>query len=696
MEQRDYDRQKLISLFKEADRKLLAAEIMDRYGVPEGFRRPFRQWLKELQAKGLLSKSGQHYLLRARPKIRGRLQVSTRGFAFVDGDGGKSAFMAPGSFKGFLDGDFVEVSLVPGKRGDEGVDPHLIERGRSRLIGRLRESHKGYTLEAEDRRLTMLIPVEVPGEAPGDGSLVRVEILDFDLEQSVGFYGEHPLHCRLLEVLSGWPRQQLEILRILDEQGVDERWFEEETPVPERVEDGGVERIDLTDFPFVTIDPPDARDHDDAVFARWTDQGAELFVAIADVAGFVRPGAPLDERARSLGCSTYLPGRVLPMLPDLLSADLASLRSGVDRPVVFARMDFDFQGELEGCEWGLGTIRSRADLSYDLVQAQLDDEKDLDDPELKEQVDTLGQLARLLMGRRSKRGTLEIGSEELNWQLDDQGRPEGVTTKAQRFSEKMIEIFMVTANDCVGEKLLKANLPSPYRVHDRPDPDRLAAALSLTERLGLPPVSRDATVLELNKVLKKAKGLSCYPAVSGLLLRAMARAVYSAEATGHFGLSSTTYLHFTSPIRRYPDLLTHRAIRWALGDRPMERLPSGDVLQEECAQASRCERRSVEVERTVGRLFTCMLLADRIDDEFDCRLRAVGPKGLTVALLDPPVIVKVPMEGVGGNAWSLDPAQQVMAHRRSGKRYQLGDELKIRLIDVNISARTTTAVLVKS
>ena len=694
MSQPHYDRQRLLEIMRHEGRKMLAADIMDRYGVPEGFRRPFRQWLKELQGMGLLSKSGQHYLLRSRPTMRGKLQVSTRGFAFVDDNAGKSAFLAPGSFKGLLDGDLVDVAIVRGKKGFEGLDPQLVERGRKKLIGRLRESHRGYILEPEDRRLEMLVTVEVGDEVPADGSLVRVEILDFDLNESVGRYGNPPLRTRLHEVLSGWPRQQLEILRILDEQGVDERWYDAPCPVPAQAEDGGIHRVDLTGLPFVTIDPPDARDHDDAVFARWNEAGAELYVAIADVAGFVRPGSQLDERAVHLGCSTYLPGRVLPMLPDQLSADLASLREGVDRPVAYVRMQFDFQGQLESSDWGLATICSRADLHYDQVQDQIDGAADHPDSEIKDQVDALVQVARLLLGRRSKRGMLNLASEEPIWVLDNEGRPESLHLKSQRFSEKLIEVFMVTANETVGAKLMEADLPAPYRVHDDPQSERLATVLALTARLGLPPVSPKPSVLELNKLLNKARGLPSYEAVSGLLLRAMSRAIYYAEPTGHYGLSSPSYLHFTSPIRRYPDLLVHRAMRWALGDRPDKNLLSGDDLANACAQASRCERRSVEVERSVDRLFACMLLADRIDDEFEGRIRSVDTRGLTIALDEPPVHVKVPVEGIGGR-WTLDPKDQTLADKRSGRRYQLGERVTIRLIDVNISARSTTAVLIR-
>ena len=207
-------------------------------------------------------------------------------------------------------------------------------------------------------------------------------------------------------------------------------------------------------------------------------------------------------------------------------------------------------------------------------------------------------------------------------------------------------------------------------------------------------MSPKPSVLELNKLLNKARGLPSYEAVSGLLLRAMSRAIYYAEPTGHYGLSSPSYLHFTSPIRRYPDLLVHRAMRWALGDRPDKNLLSGDDLANACAQASRCERRSVEVERSVDRLFACMLLADRIDDEFEGRIRSVDTRGLTIALDEPPVHVKVPVEGIGGR-WILDPKDQTLADKRSGRRYQLGERVTIRLIDVNISARSTTAVLIR-
>jgi ribonuclease R len=687
-----FDRSRLIAVLRSSgDLGLTPAQIIDKMEVTEGLRRAFRQWLKVMQRQGVLRKgAAQRMLLRKTRTLTGRLIVSPRGFAFVDAPGGKSAFVAPGGFAGLLDGDEVCVDLIAGRKGDEGVMPTLVRRGRKHLVGRASRQRGGWLLDPDDRRIEMLIRVAgVPADL-ADGTTVRVRIEEMvegdDAADSV-------LATTFLASLADVSAHDEALQRLAAEFGV-----AEPGPEAEAEAEGlgaafdGCPRDDLTDLPFVTIDPPDAKDHDDALYARWTTEGVELFVAIADVAGFVRPGSALDQWAVDAGCSTYLPGQVVPMLPHRISGDLASLRAGVDRPVVYVRIDLDFAGAQRGSHWGLGTVRSRADLVYDDVQTMVDGGQA---PEgLPEDcatgVQTLISVAKLLMAQRAKRGSLELARGELRFELDATGEPTGAHTRQARFAERVVEVAMVLANEVVGRRLLDVELPAPWRVHDKPPGEGLERFLKFAGTLGLTKRDQPTDPGSLSKMVERTIGKPLYPVLSLLLLRAMSRAEYKAECSPHWGLSSETYLHFTSPIRRYPDLLVHRAIRWSLGDRA-DALIEGDELVELCGALSGRERRSVDAERAAVRLFTCLLLRDKLGFEFDGTVSGLGPKGVYVTLAEPPLEVMVQMSDLGSGPYVFDPDLQVLVARRGGAKISLGDAMKVRLVDINLSARSALA-----
>jgi ribonuclease R len=685
----NFDRQQMMALLQATDGYgLTPAQLIHAMDISPGQRRAFRAWLKTQQTRGLLSKGeAQRMRLRRTETLRGRLKVSPRGFAFIDGAGRRSAFVAPGKFAGLIDGDEVEADLLPGRKGPEAINLTLVKRHRQRIIGRLIKGHERMVLDAEDRRLEMPIEVDVGDTKVAQGAMVRVRITGLEKPRWEG--GTPTILSELEHVYARAGGLSIEVERLLAEQGVE--WISQEAePGPVPVQDGDAKRVDLTDLAFATIDPADARDHDDALYARWHEKGVELFVAIADVAGFVRPGSDLEAFALLRGCSTYLPDRVLPMLPEWLSADAASLRAGVDRPVVFMRMVIGYQGAVVDGEWGLATINSRADLNYDQVQEFIDgDESALpEDPELRQSTTVLSEVARILMGARSRRGQLEISSDELRFELDDEGEPIGVVRRQQRFAERVVEVCMIAANEEVGRRLLEAQTQVPWRVHESPTATGLTNFMTLATGMGLRKPDGAATPAKLNKMMAKLGNDPLRPVLSQLLLRAMSKAVYGAEAKGHWGLSSEHYLHFTSPIRRYPDLLVHRAIRHHLGDRPAA-LAVDDDLDSLCSDASDNESRSVTVERAAHRLFACRLLEGREGEHFDGVVDGIAAKGIYVRLNDPPVSVMVAREDLGRRDVEFDVAHQKLTWRGGG--LTLGDAIKVRLDSVNLPARLAQA-----
>ena len=686
----NFDRQLLLKLLEQTDGYgMTPAQLIHAMEITPGARRAFRSWLKAQQRQGLLSK-GEAQRLRARRRqtLRGRLKVSPRGFAFIDGRSGQSAFVAPGGFGGLLDGDEVEAELVPGRKGPEGVNLQLVKRHRTRLIGRLIEGYERWILDAEDRRLEMPIEVRSDRSDLVSGQMVRVQIVGMEKPRWDG--GSSTLVTELEKVFEHGAGFTVEVERLLAEHGLE--WVSQESePQVTPCHDGGAQRQDLTHLPFATIDPADARDHDDALYARWTDRGAEITVAIADVAGFVRPGSALDDYALRRGCSTYLPDRVLPMLPEWLSADAASLRAWVDRPVVFMRLEIDYQGDVIGGDWGLATIRSRADLNYDQVQEFINGDESVlpDDHELRESTTVLSEAARMLMAARGRKGQLEISSGELRFNLNEEGDPVGVVERQQRFAERIVEVCMIAANEEVGRRLLAAETQVPWRVHEPPSSTGLSSFLTIADGLGLRKPSGAPTPAKLNKMMNKLGSDPLKPVLSQILLRAMSKAQYDAEPLGHWGLSSEHYLHFTSPIRRYPDLLVHRAVRHHLGDREHQ-LVTDESLEQKCEDASDAERRSVAVERAANRLYACRLLQGREGETFDGVIDGVAAKGIYVRLLDPPVTVMVAREDLPRGRVEFDVAhQRIML--RGGTSMTLGDPLAVTLDSINLSARVAHA-----
>ncbi len=451
------------------------------------------------------------------------------------------------------------------------------------------------------------------------------------------------------------------------------------------------QREDLRALPLVTIDGEDARDFDDAVFAEPDDDpknpgGFHLLVAIADVAWYVRPGDALDRAAQVRGNSVYFPDRVVPMLPERLSNDLCSLRPREDRPVLAVHMWIDAHGSKRRHRFVRGMMHSAARLTYDEAQEAADGVAGKVPSELKARViDPLFAAYRALLQARRARGTLDLDLEELKVVLDKNGKIEKIEPRARYDSHRLIEEFMIAANVCAAETLEELRVPCMYRVHDQPSPEKIDALRGVLTGLGFKlakgQVSRPAQFM---RVLDWAAGKPFAHLVSELVLRSQSMAVYSPDNLGHFGLALTRYAHFTSPIRRYADLLVHRALIAGLKLGEGGLFEGGAVDFHGVAEhISATERRAAQAERDARNRYVAAYLSNRIGGRFPGRVSGVAKFGLFVALDNIGADGLVPVGSLADDFYRHDPERHRLEGQRTGRAFTLGDRVDVRLAEAN-------------
>ncbi len=448
-------------------------------------------------------------------------------------------------------------------------------------------------------------------------------------------------------------------------------------------------REDLRHLPLVTIDPVDARDHDDAVWAEPDPDpknrgGYVVIVAIADVSAYVKSGGALDKEARKRGNSVYFPDRVVPMLPERISNDLCSLKEGENRACLAVRMVFDKDGRKLGHRFLRGLMRSAASLTYEQAQAAIDGRPDETTGPLLDTVlrPLWGAYAALEIAR-NERGPLDLDLPERKILLDDQGRVRAVVSPPRLDAHRLIEEFMIAANVAAAETLEAKRSPLIYRVHDAPSKEKFAALGEFLATIGQKlPKAGVLKPAQFNRILADTRATPTAELVGEVVLRSQAQAVYSAANFGHFGLNLRRYAHFTSPIRRYADLIVHRALVRALGF-GNDGLTDGEIEQlDEIAQAiSDTERRAMAAERETADRLIAAYLADRIGASFAARVSGLVRSGLFVRLVETGADGFVPASGIGREYFYHDEVRQALVGEESGLAYQLGDPVEVRLVE---------------
>ena len=439
-------------------------------------------------------------------------------------------------------------------------------------------------------------------------------------------------------------------------------------------------REDLRMIPFVTIDGADARDFDDAVWAEETDEGFHVMVGIADVAWYVRSGTALDSDAKLRGNSTYFPDRVLPMLPFELSNGVCSLNPNETRAAMVCEVWLNKQGKKIKHTFRRALIKSARRLTYPEVQAALDGKNPI--VGLEQEIATLDKVYQILAKQRAKRGVLELDIPERQVILDDKGRVKAIRLRESLDSMKLIEELMILANVSAAETLEKENMPTMYRVHDRPSEEKRARLNAFLTSLHYKPVGEDAHPKDFNAILLKAEGTKQDYAINELVLRSQSQAQYSPENIGHFGLSLTHYAHFTSPIRRYADVLVHRALIKAL------HLGEGALTNEEIGtfqsladHISATERQSAAAEMEAVDRYTASFLAGHEGESFTGRISSVTAFGLFIAIDEYGADGFIPFRLMTGDYYEYDDEAQQLVGRGTGKTYRIGDEMRVILIE---------------
>jgi len=636
-------------------------------------------------------------------RLEGFLFVHPRGFGFLTAeDGGGDVFIPPTVMGAALHGDRVEVMARPSAKGREGAVVGVLERRTTRITGTLRRDGREMVFLPDDVRLRS--PMQIDGDLPGEvgnESVLIAEIVGFPQSD------REPCVVRVVEVLGAEGAAQVEAARILIREGIEEGFdrlaLAEAAALPTRVMPHEREgREDLRELGLVTIDPPDAKDHDDALFAeRLPGGGYRVVVAIADVSHYVAEGTALDAAAEARGVSIYLPSRSIPMLPREISSGVASLVPKKDRLCLAVEIELSASGKVRSHRFIEGVMRSRARLTYSSAAKALgltdEGPTQREASDRREMLEILLELARTLRKMRLKRGALDFDLPEPKIVFDAQGQPVDVVRSRKdpgiREAYRLVEEMMLLANEVVATALTERKLPAIYRVHGAPDEDKLALFAQLACSLGFDlDVDQAKDPKQLTAFLARIDGLPEAPVLRFLLLRAMQQAVYDiTAAAGHFGLAAPDYLHFTSPIRRYPDLTVHRVVRAAARGERVDAASLRPRLRKAAADASRLERRAMSAERDVLSVYRALVMRNRVGDVFEATVTAATDSGFYAAFDAPFVEAFTPVTRLEDDYYELDRLGIRLSGFRTGRSYTLGDRVKLRVEEVSLSRREIVA-----
>jgi ribonuclease R len=705
-------RAQVFELLGSFPRALHLAEIASRLGVSDSNHGALARILEDLTFDGsIVAMAGHRYRAskvgreRATGAIReGFLSVNPRGFGFVPMEGdGEDLFIPAESMAGAMHGDKVRVKVVArSSRGAEGAVLDVVERRAKRIAGALSKKGRALWVTPEDGRVRgpIVIARSELAEGANHGDVVIVVVTRYPESPDENPEGE------LVAVLGKPGDPQVEVQKILALASVEEahpplavteaKAFPREVP-PETLT--GLE--DLTAFPLPTIDPEDARDHDDALWAeRLPEGGYRVLVAIADVSAYVTAGSALDDAARERGCSIYLPDRAIPMLPRELSSHLCSLLPDVTRLCLAVDLELDATGETRSYRLIEGFMRSQAKLTYEQVALTLgltrEGQRSPKAEELKTGLALLREISSLLRARRMRRGALDFDLPETKIVVDPEthlpvsasrrGKDPGVAKAYQ-----IVEELMLLANETVAAFLIDQQAPGIFRNHGAPDPEKVARFAALCTKFGVEMDPDDALdPKKLSAFVRKLRETEGSSILDTFLVRTLKQAVYDVANIGHFGLASPAYLHFTSPIRRYPDLVVHRVVRGILRRGPIDRTEGGvQRMRESAVLASERERRAMQVERDVVDLHGALLMREMIGDLFIGTVTGIVGSGVFVTLEDPFVSVLVKLEALGRDDYEPDDDGFAVIGKRSGDRVELGERIHVEIVEVSLDRRTT-------
>lgn len=668
--------------------------------VPKEQRSELKAVMDALEAEGKVhvSQKGK-YLKGAGRTLRGVYQAHPRGFGFVTIEGETDDIFIPEKeTNGALHGDTVEILLTASPEGKrkEGKIVKIAERGTAKIVGLYQVAkgkHYGFVIPDNQRFLQDIFVPEERAKGAVDGHKVVVELTSYGSDNAKP-------EGKIVEILGHVNDPGVDIMSIVKSYDLPvefpEKVINQAERVPEEVSDADMAgRKDLREWVMVTIDGEDAKDLDDAVSLTRTEDGKNwiLGVHIADVANYVQERSALDREALHRGTSVYLADRVIPMLPHRLSNGICSLNAGVDRLAMSCIMTVDAKGDVIDHEICESVIRVNERMSYTSVKKILEDhdeEETMRYIDLVPMFEEMEQLAGILRNRRHQRGSIDFDFPESKIMLDEEGHPMEIRSYDRNVATKIIEDFMLLANETVAEEYYWREIPFVYRVHETPDEDKIKKLTILINNFGYSlHISDEVRPGQIQKLLAKIQGTPQETMISRLALRSMKQARYTPENDGHFGLAARYYTHFTSPIRRYPDLQIHRIIkddlRGRMNEKKMEHYQT--ILPEVTRQASETERRAEEAERETIRLKKAEYMEAHIGEVFEGVISGITNWGIYVELSNT-IEGLVHVANMYDDHYDYYEDRYEMVGEHTGKTYKLGETVYVRVIDADCLTRT--------
>ena len=684
---------------------LSTSSIMQRLGLPASSRKLTAQTLASLTRSRKIHRKNKKFLSAGREKlIKATMSLTSKGYGFAvltdNKDNEKDVFIGRDNLAGASHGDTVLIKIQGrGHRGrKEGIVVQILKRAVTTLCGIYIDEKTGGHLLPDDAKLPFLVYIPAGKDKNArHGTAVLARITDY------GGQDQEP-RGEILEILGDpltvpvqlrMAMEKLNLPRVFPRKVLDET----ENLQPLTTCDG--DRRDLRHIPHVTIDGETARDFDDAIAVEKTKEGYRLYVSIADVSHYVQPDTALDREAYQRGTSVYFPDLVIPMLPERLSNDLCSLVPHQDRPAFSAILDFDTKGHRLRAEYCRSMIHSQMRFTYDTVHRLLyleDTKEKTAHADLLNMLTAAKKLSRRLRTLRARRGSLGFTIPEPIIELDGDNI-HSISNARRNEAHLLIEDFMLAANEAVAETLDKAGREVLFRVHEKPDPEKVKTFTEAAAAMGLTLARTEISPAWFARVLDEARDKPAEYVVNNLLLRTMQRARYSVENLGHFGLAARYYLHFTSPIRRYPDLIAHRVLHNFLINRSAEEdrhpvLAKGESLALAAIHLSKRERVAVDGERDVQARLSCLFLHERIGEEFEAVISGVTSFGLFIELLEFFISGAIPMHAIPGDYYLFDSRAHRLVGERTNNIYQLGQSVRVRLEHIDMRAKRITFSLI--
>ena len=701
---------RLLAFLNLQNRMVSTAWIHDNFAKSLSNRKTIREALHALERDGKIRRDRKKWGRVVKgPLVRAILSMTAKGFGFAVLEGNvakkqKDIFIPPSGLKGASHGDVVMVQVVDTSRRPEGRIVEVVKRGFKRLCGVYVDGGNLGYVTPDNEKIPYTVQIR-SNDAKGaeNGDAVVVEIID---------YGEHQrmVTGKVLEILGSPDTVSVQLRMAMEQFSLDRSFSRKVLRAAEGLEElteVSGRRKDLRYVRHVTIDGETAKDFDDGICVQKTKKGFRLFVSIADVSHYVRPGSVIDREAYERGTSVYLPGTVLPMLPERLSNDLCSLVPDRDRPAFTAILEFDRQGKRIGAKYVKSLIHSYQRFTYDTVNALVFLNREEERKKYKSLLPMLTkakELDRLLRQQRKERGAPGFNMREAAITLAGD-RIDSIGQAERNQAHLLIESFMLAANEAVAETLTDAGVL--FRIHEKPDSLKIdafketaaAMGMQLHEKRSAGKGKQEVTPSWFAGVLANVQGDDAEYVINNLLLRTMQRARYSPENLGHFGLAADFYLHFTSPIRRYPDLVAHRVLEnFLIGNKDSRErrvLPGKTSLEAAALHLSKRERVAVEVERNAHARLAALFLKDRITEKFSGVISGVTSFGIFVELAEYFISGAVPIRDLGDDYFQFDATGHKFIGERSGVQYQLGDKVRVELVQVDMLTKRITFSLVE-